>query len=526
MPSKLTMPGLIMLFCVICLSLGGSTVAQPADMHPTRIQWPVAPVSDSSLLEAGGPHATDTLVSIGKAQLGPPPRDTSPAPPGTPQSDPLQTLATQSVNGTLAYATNIRYMAVPAAPSFFVFHAAGFSSPGVDPAAASVTYPLQAASKVFDPQFSPSGNALIFKVGDSEGGFGSFAICLWDFRAKKVSVISADQKEYIASRRVYWSPQSDQIAYVTGGDEDGIESSQSDPVRLYVYHLRSRKTSFIAQNVSASYLSWTSQGTLLYVGKTEAVDPAETGTSLPHHCDLYEISSAGGESRKVLTDASDEACNPAPSPDGRWIAFLGWPEAHVTTNVKEGTNRLNTRQNTFGIYLFNRQDHSRKLLRALPLHSEVPCFLQWMPDNKQLILMTGTYHGEHPSQRAEYLSGKGIGQAVIWVIDTSKAGEIIQPLATLAAQDYLVFNRQGVHSQFQVLKISRTGERLIVSRSEYVDESQDFLTEQKTLLSVDLRTGQTKTVARLLNKWNYAVGWDWLDDSLPPSQPLASQTRL
>lgn len=497
---NLISPAGVVLFLTVCLGIG--VAANPANSVRTAGAWPVAPRSDASVIAPGIRKVPSPFVTFGTAQ------------PGPPRLDPLQKFTPGPMRGTLAYITLIAYPDKPEAQSFFVFHAAG-SSPRVNNIATSaVTYPLNAWGQAFEPQFSPSGNRILFKCGTAWGGRSVFYLFLWDFKAGRVSQILVPKTESLSFRRVSWSPDGRQIAYVTGGDADGYEDRWTDLMRLNVHNLVTGKNRFIAQNTGVKHFAWTPQGTLLYTFAPpytyKYISPAPgSNTYQPVHLRLYEALMDGRLPHKITMDVADQG-NPVPSPDGKQIAFLGWQKAGAG-------NVLNRR---FGIWLYRRSDHSRRLLWALPFQSSavaegtVPDLL-WTPDSRNLIVVAKTYTAEHPNAKTRLLKGKGLGKAIIWRVAVGRSRKARQKLATLTAQDAWADSRGDLDTQFSPLTITRSGQKLLLNVSEYVSGSTSGFIEDRRLLSVDLKNGRKSMIARLLNKWNEVPGWGWREDPLP-----------
>ncbi len=352
-------------------------------------------------------------------------------------------------------------------------------------------------SQLFTCQFSPDGKFILLKEGIQGGRMSSFHIFLWNSQTKQ---LQPGPKAALHYPIIYWSPDAKFIAYVQGGDADGDEIHGTNPIQLYVYDVIKQKSQLVVQNPEAKTLAWTDQGTLLYTFKSRR----NNDTPLAYfrrRSDIYEFRVSNGSSVKLI----DGAAEPSPSPDGRRVAFAGWPdrveEAKAATQAKAAGKNYQSMQ---GLYLYDRLQKKRTLFhnfRAEEAHD----VLLWSSDSKRLYGVQNVYNNTHPSfmrnSDTKDYPGYGLGHIYSIEIPTLKRREV----AVIQAKDDMA--RPDPESQFQLKSVSRNGIFLYVYAHELIDDdpNSNYLSARRSLYALNLTDG-SQTV--LLSAKN-ASGLDW-----------------
>ncbi|HXT15486.1 MAG TPA: hypothetical protein VN706_07630 [Gemmatimonadaceae bacterium] len=186
-----------------------------------------------------------------------------------------------------------------------------------------------------------------------------------------------------------WNPQANMLAYATYGASS----------RIYLIDLATgRSRSLIGPTRNVSYITpeFMPDGNTIVFGRA-----GENGT------DLYSIPVSGGDPRRMTVSRGFESSSPAPSPDGRRVAYVnnggGHPELYITD--ADGTNND----------ILTNYDFSTKAYRSDP---------DWSPDGRLIAyqeLMNGRFQlriikttGSTPKQ----LTSDGANEQPAWAPDS------------------------------------------------------------------------------------------------------------
>lgn len=435
--------------------------------------------------------------------------------------DPLQVQATSNVNGRLAYTYNIlpKDYKKTGFPTFLVVRQIFSANPGHSILGASQTYSVNKVEKgntnakydvIFDPLFSSDGRYILFKFGDTDTN-GAFHPHVLDTQTNELNLIS--DKDLLC-RQVSWSPDGNYITTIDGGfDADGhtVEvrpegEFHSVPLHLYMSDWKIHQEHLVVQNDTVlNSFAWIAPHTLICgllplrdqevlqrVWRSKQIDQLSTSKSkLPTNSksgniarpNIYTYSVETGKITLLIKDGY----RPTPSPDGKWIAFFGSEDPHNPLPLKEDwTEQAN------GSYLTIAElDGSNRTI--LNLEKGSYSHIIWEPDNRHLLAVEE--------------KGSGINsqsQITEWDIITKR----FRPVALLKAKE---LKPQVVG--FKPLKLSADGASLFMVGASFLPEPYSdingyYMTQNDSLLVLDIKTGTVSPVAHLKNDW----GLSWHPD--------------
>lgn len=334
---------------------------------------------------------------------------------------------------------------------------------------------------LYEPQFSPDGEYVLFKVGNPFGSSGTYTPYLFNFITQKLQKVPVPHQR-VGNRSILWSPDSRYIAYFQGAVAVPLRGGFL-PSNLHIYSVETGKDRLIAgEEAVLNSVAWTPQNTLLYSvlptsNPSSASKPAkgiETGDkdTLSTRPDIYEVPAAGGQPKLVVRDGY----RPAVAPDGRWIAFFGSPDSDKSTGEY--------------LLLFNRTKQDRK---AIQRRLDNISLLRWTPDSQYLIIITPVHK---VNERVE---------TRITEFNVSSGKERL--IGVLEYGDKLV-NSDEARLAFRPLEVSNDGQFLFF---ELLGFGNDLENNGLFLKAVDLRNGKIDTVARI----GSVRRLDWHDESSP-----------
>ena len=256
-------------------------------------------------------------------------------------------------------------------------------------------------SDVLLPQWSPNGQFVLLGVGGAGNATDTYLIHLWNIQTGRVE---QGPKEYVSYLNPRWSPDSKRIAYIVGGDIEGENQFLArTPTSLRVYDVATGKSYVLktapsGPQVSLAQFQWQNANSLLYAyyvlptsvtqAKGEAARKRAAATLKPEDIrpSIFQVAATGGASTLVVKDGF----RPMPSPDGRWIAFFGWPD------VKEAQDeaKINPQSRYYGprLFVWDRQVKRRFLVSPNIFLSNVQ--MKWTPDSHKLVLLQSSYNSQ------------------------------------------------------------------------------------------------------------------------------------
>lgn len=395
---------------------------------------------------------------------------------------------------------------------------------GVIQKQAVLFYPVQKSPQfskyyeVFTPMLSPDRRYILFKFGDIWKQHEMYWLYVLDTQTNKLSLVS---NKRLAYNFVSWSPDSNYIAFIEGGDSSGntVEYTAEQnvyfgPLKLYVCDWRKEKSYLVASNDTLSGpFSWFAPHTLLYGAlstegqkvleeqklkrwqdqekvdnKTPVTQPQQTAI-IPRP-DVYEYSVEEESSKLIIKDGY----HPTPSPDGKWIAFYGSEDTQKPVPLRVGWQ--NDAQGS--ALLLARRDGTGRV--ALTQETGIYPLIRWRLDNTSLLTVQPVKNS--PDAEAEVKE---------WDVETQR----FRAIATLKAHDYKASKISFVSPKFLPVEVTETPASLYVFVSERVSQYPGIALSVilQTLYLIDLSKGTVTSVAKIKG----ATGVDWQSDLLSAS---------
>jgi hypothetical protein len=376
---------------------------------------------------------------------------------GTLEGDPFRE-TDASVRGALLYASRV-YKAPRALNTITVRRIGG--------AGAVTHYAIANLGNqfVFGPQFSPDGRFILFKAGYIGDPYDLFYLYVLDTQSKRTKLVA---KRALTYHRVLWSPDGRFIAYTEGGDWLGSADSHTNPLRLYVCEWRTGRERFVVQNPSVQEsFAWAAPHTLFYSEQHKTAP-----SSYVLRSDTYRFDTDKGTSRLVIRDA----WRPHPSPDGRWLAFLG-SASRKPFDVSHWWN-----DEVHPALCISRSDGNAR--RVLNRKQAAISALVWHPGSKNLLSLDET----KPWPTNTFAVN-------LWSIESRRR----KRLGTLSVRDFKEIPRSALDAPTAPLGFSHDGRALFVATYALVGQSKDevrYITDE-AVVSINLSSGQTSRVARL-----------------------------
>ena len=343
---------------------------------------------------------------------------------------------------------------------------------------------------IFDPQFSPNGKFILFKFGNPDR-YGSYNLYVLEVASNVVQMIS---KRKLTYRKTVWSPDSQYVAYVAGGDAQGHVTQGEwslGSLRLYVCQWKTAEERLVVQNntVRGSF-AWTAPHTLIYAalpdlgqqGDSLENQRAESQKLRASRPNIYEYAVDQEKSSLLMQDGY----LPISSPDGQWIAFFGSEKPDAPYPLSSSWME---KPGDAVLMIAPYKGGERK---SLNLESGLYPYVVWMPDNRHLLTIQNVEDG--------VINGQA--KVTEWDIQTGK----FRVVTTLQEKD---FGR--AISDFKPLSFSADGATLFFVAFELVGRRIEemrgvFMAERNSVHAMNLSTGEVSLVAQFKNNW----GVDWL----------------
>jgi len=485
-------------------------------------KWPAVPMAEKTLTVSGALRGESANVNIPRVEFAPIPLD---APPG----DPLKTFSDNNFKGIIVDLPYLKVDGYNESQQYYALYGVNFQAKYNQNIKPQIAYHATfSISYLQSPIFSPDGKKVLYRGGNLFGQGARYRLFVWDFEKKTIDQAMQKEKEgedIITIPQwhhdVYWSPDSRYILYtIPSWTVDGIGNKRYDPdnITLNVYDLEEKQNKVIADHIALRVLvtnvknfswqaapfstfQWTPQKTILFTKQQmrteeEIQKKREANVVLePYRPNIYETSLDGDKTNLLIPKAT----NPLPSPDGKLIAFWGWPNEKVdktSEDKKEETEKESDvpKLELPALYIYERSTKQRRKISDF-----LSGRLVWTPDSKSLLILnpSNNERQENSLYRIDATNG-----------ETTKITDIVAPDAKEEMRHYRTFDK---------FKISRNGKYAIIDAVYGLDrDSTDFVNpEMKVFLGVDLKTGKITKIAQCENKWASVLGWDWYDLSTP-----------
>ena len=394
---------------------------------------------------------------------------------------------------------------------FIVLHAIGAPQSAKEPASLFASYRAEFSGKdtIHTPLFSPDGKKLLFQQGSflgSSDADGSLSYLYgWDFGAKQWNLhdLTSDSdglrwandslhflrhREWMRPDEVWHPMEFTDVAIFDV--RDNITRKTGNSVPSY----RSPKV------FSSRRVRWSEQGTIFGTRERIITDAKPDAVEwVPYTTKINLIATA--------------AFDPVPSPDGRYIAYFGWPGAGKTDNpspispapiapvgsMLDGPfySALHPKPpvapiNSTGpfLYLLERKTGHR---RVVSLHNSG--LVSWSGDGQTLII---------------------VNQGYDYKIHSSTAS--LSTYSLVQMTDYAVPNAPCKVKEITLPNNMLTVERIVASR--HGEQQWLYLDTPGSLQAVNLQSDATVTIARIESGGTNSLNWDWHDAADETVRPI------
>lgn len=498
------------------------SIILPSNAMCQEYEWPAVPSADKSLTVSGALRGESANVMLPRVEF-------APIPLNSPPNDPLQVFANNTFKGMIVDLPYLKVDGYNESQQYYALYGVNFEAKYQQETKSQIAYhATYSISYLQSPMFSPDGKKVLYKGGSLFGQGAAYRLFVWNF--KKNIIDQAMEKEAEGEdiviipqwhHDVYWSPDSRYILYtIPSWTVDGIGNKRydHDNITLNVYDLEEKKNRIVAKNIALRVLvaniktfywqaapystfQWTPQKTVLFTKQQmrteEEIQEKRAANVLlePYRPNIYEIGLDGGKANLLIPSAT----NPLPSPDGKLIAFWGWPNeksAKTSEDKKEEAVEESDvpKLQLPALYIYERSTKKRRKISDF-----LSGRLVWTPDNKSLLIL-------NPSNNQRQENS-------LYRIDVTKGTSV--KIADIIAAD--AKDEMRHYRTFDNLKVSRNGKYAIIDAVYGLEsDSSDFVNpEMKVFLGVDLATGKITKIAQCQNRWASVLGWDWYDMSTP-----------
>ena len=434
-----------------------------------------------------------------------------PTQPNPPADDPVQieTTKDERFRGTVVYTPYIfrREGKEPADERFIVLR--GVNQPKRLGAQLTdvVSYRLDLTNldPIHRPLFSPDGRELLFQQGSTVEGDGDASswsyLYGWNFDTNLWTVYALSSPwvalrwatdsqhflDHLEPPQQYWRyvPPTD-VAVFDALDKVTKEAQNAVPANRSPRTLLARAT------------IWSNQGTIFgtQAAKVTGDKPAAIEW-IPY-------------TQKINLLSSD-AYDPCPSPDGRYVAYFGWPGQNLGDNpvpffptAKEIAAPLaEVKPDKFSsggpfLYLLDRQSGRKSLVstHGSDFSTQNDGFLAWTSDGQTLISIVKTPSAE-----------TGNDEFIVRTVSLSQMTSGLTP---------------AVPRQMKTIATLYNTITRVWSVAHYRGEDWIYLGNDSLIEAVNVRSGETMTVAQMTGDTSLAVGLDYHNDNDDTVRPAIS----
>lgn len=489
--------------------LGKASVSNSQELD----DWPAPPEAAKGLTVKLGPQRSEI------------PRVTfSPEVLESPPDDPLQLFPQELCRGIIVNLPYLKVEGYNESQQYYSLYGVNYRGLYKGELKSQITlHATYSISYLQSPVFSPNGRKVLYKGGSPFNSGASYRLFSWDFDKKIIDQAMIREKKGEGVQiiphshfNVYWSPDSRYVLYTIPHSKInpvGVRMPNHSNITLNAYDTEEKKNIVLADHVALGVLvtnirdftwqgapystfGWTPQHTVLYTKQQmrteeEILERRRNELLEPYRPHIYEVSLRGSKPELLISNGT----NPLPSPDGKSIAFWGWPEDTEKTNKKEEKPRVADtvpKPELPALYVYDRATKQRRKVSDF-----LSGRLVWTPDSSSLLILgpsnAATGKRENTLYRIDVASAR-----------TVKVADIIAPDAKEEMREYRYFDN---------LKVSRNGEYAIVDTSYGLgSDPHGFVNpEMKVFLGVNLEDGKITKIAQCENKWASVLGWDWYD---------------
>jgi len=362
-----------------------------------------------------------------------------------------------------------------------------------------ITYKVnvKANSFIIQPIFSPDGQNLILKMGDSTSSWASFSLYIYNMTLNKLEKIDTGNN-VLSYWQLYWSPNCRYIAYYLGGVQ--YPSGDALPFELWLYDLDKHSSRLVVKGGnSIESVSWTHENKLLYTSTKINSHPNETVTQDSQKlARLYCLDPTNYNDSIFIYD---DTVRQEESPDGNWIvAFSRKKEVNFSefkrnrVANKSGEDAYKWSQNRF-LTLYPQHGRDPIIVRSVSNEECLKSIIIWAPDSQHFYRITKRY------------IGKGKVRATIYEFNLEIHTEI--EISTINYEDKYGNEADGEDPLLNPLSISHDNRYLLFSLNQISEyQPQKGLEYSDTYLkALDLITHEFITISRVKN----LGGVDWYD---------------
>jgi hypothetical protein len=354
------------------------------------------------------------------------------------------------------------------------------------------TFRLRLGPPVYDIQASPDGKTILLKAGQLFDPQDSYSVLQWNRqKEEKVAIEFPVNSNY---PRIFWSPNSRYLAFY---DHQGYHPTTGVTQALTIYDITADRSMPVKVPYVETDVAWSARNTLLFIAPKPEQPGQKTENKLGPRGDLHELQPATGAKSQLVVENADGPI--AESPDGRWLAFQGWPHPadskeklvipnFDTTAPSEGTEAKIGKGS--GIYLFDRQNKKRYCIANMNEFGSSGSvlrftYLRWSPDGRKLI---GTIESAF--------------------CDIDLMAHNVRGVAAVANDEKPDLAEPRTQQDFDILAFSPDNSVLLVKKAQW----KNYIDVQ----TIDMKTGAVATVTRIEN----ARGVTWVDDNSANNKAL------
>lgn len=350
-------------------------------------------------------------------------------------------------------------------------------------------------------RYSPNHEIILLMQRDLGQDLNAFRFYFWNSITKQ---LQPGPSSGINRSSAHWSPDSQYLAYIEGGDIDRQEKLGSKPLTLQVYSLATQKSRQISENPEVPDYVWTRQQTLLYTQKENkpGIIPLTYARERPS---IFESPISGGSQALVI----ENGLAPSPSPDGKYILFTGWPDpAEEAKAAQAAAAAGKVYQSPYGLYLYNRALKKRRLVAAIT-GNEPPFNVLWSKNSRQFWIIGDRYH--HSPALRNGTGGKGDAGEEEEPVSTVQVSDLkVQEVAVFRASEAAV--RPGSKLSFYPVGVSNN-EQFMYFRSTELQDPGPQSSSYDTIVTLHaLRLSDSSD--QMIWKVKNLDGYDW-SEALP-----------